>query len=104
MLAFRAFTRNSSPFYRRASVPATALFVNMSTSAALYTSETLRAANAPSFSTLQGKVDPALLQALQEMKFDYMTPVQAKVLSDLPRMNSDWYAFSPQTNGEYTSC
>lgn len=62
----------------------------MSTSAALYTSASLKAANAPTFGTLQGKVDSGLLQSLNDMGFDFMTPVQAKVMSGLPTMNSDW--------------
>ena len=69
----------------------------MSTSAAMYTSESLKAANAPTFSTLKGELDPGLLQSLQEMKFDYMTPVQSKVMTEMPTMNSDWFVLCALT-------
>ena len=62
----------------------------MSTSAALYTSESLKAANALPYSSMEGKLDPLLLQALKDMKFDFMTPVQSKVLAGLPSLKSDW--------------
>lgn len=62
----------------------------MSTSAALYTSESLKAANALPYSSMEGKLDPLLLQALKDMKFDFMTPVQSKVLAGLPTFKSDW--------------
>ena len=62
----------------------------MSTSAALYTSESLKAANALPYSSMEGKLDPLLLQALKDMNFDFMTPVQSKVLSGLPSLKSDW--------------
>ena len=65
----------------------------MSTSGALHTSASLKAANAPAFSTMQGKLDPALLQALKEMRFDFMTPVQEQILSSLPSVKSDWYEY-----------
>ena len=62
----------------------------MSTSAALYPSETLKAANALPYSSMEGKLDPLLLQALKDMNFDFMTPVQSKVLTGLPSLKSDW--------------
>ena len=62
----------------------------MSTTGALYTSESLKAANAQPYSTVDGRLDPMLLQALKDMKFDFMTPVQSKVLSGLPSLKSDW--------------
>ena len=62
----------------------------MSTSAALYTSESLKAANALPYNSLEGKLDPLLLQALKDMNFDFMTPVQSKVLTGLPSLKSDW--------------
>ena len=62
----------------------------MSTSAALYTSESLKAANALPYSSMEGKLDPLLLQALKDMNFDFMTPVQSKVLAGLPTFKSDW--------------
>ena len=62
----------------------------MSTTSALYTSASLKAANAPAFSTMRGKLDPALLLALKEINYDFMTPVQEQVLNGLPSMKSDW--------------
>ena len=56
----------------------------------LYTSASLKAANATPFSTLKGKLDPSLLKGLDAMGFEYMTPVQRKVLGGLPSLNSDW--------------
>lgn len=43
-----------------------------------------------SFNALKGKVDPALLAALKDMKFDTMSPVQEKVMTTLPELASDW--------------
>ena len=48
------------------------------------------ASNAMAFDTLQGKVDSALLAAIKDMKFENMSPVQEKVMSGLPTMDSDW--------------
>ncbi|KAL8726105.1 MAG: hypothetical protein Q9166_006923 [cf. Caloplaca sp. 2 TL-2023] len=42
-----------------------------------------------SFQSLQAKVDPALLAALKDMKFDTMSPVQEKVMEALPAMGAD---------------
>ncbi|KAL8863790.1 MAG: hypothetical protein Q9198_010335 [Flavoplaca austrocitrina] len=42
-----------------------------------------------SFNALEGKVDPALLAALKDMKFNTMSPVQEKVMTTLPAMASD---------------
>lgn len=40
---------------------------------------------------MKGKLDPVLLEALKDvMGFDFMTPVQSKVLSGLPTLKSDW--------------
>lgn len=63
---------------------------NMSTSGALYSSASLKAANAQPYSVLEGKLDPMLLRALSDMKFDFMTPVQSQVLTELPSLRSDW--------------
>ncbi|KAL8980231.1 MAG: hypothetical protein Q9205_004629 [Flavoplaca limonia] len=41
------------------------------------------------FNALKGKVDPALLTALKDMKFDTMSPVQEKVMTTLPELASD---------------
>ena len=63
---------------------------NMSTSGALYSSVSLKAADAQPYSVMDGKLDSMLLQALRDMKFEYMTPVQSQVLTGLPSMKSDW--------------
>ncbi|KAL8647001.1 MAG: hypothetical protein Q9210_005813 [Variospora velana] len=42
-----------------------------------------------SFQNLQGKIDPALLAALKDMKFETMSPVQQKVIETLPTVGSD---------------
>ncbi|KAL8994877.1 MAG: hypothetical protein Q9169_005275 [Polycauliona sp. 2 TL-2023] len=44
---------------------------------------------ASKFSALKGKVDPALLAALKDMKFETMSPVQEKVMATLPEIDSD---------------
>ncbi len=62
----------------------------MSATGALHTSASLKAAGAPQYSSMQGKLDPQLLEALREMKFDFMTPVQEQVLGGMPSLGSDW--------------
>lgn len=61
----------------------------MSTSGALYSSASLKAANAQPYSRMEGTLDPMLLLALKDMSFEYMTPVQDKVLGGLPSLQSD---------------
>lgn len=61
----------------------------MSTSAALYSNATLKASNAQPYTSMEGKLDPMLLLALKDMKFEYMTPVQSKVLGEMPTLKSD---------------
>lgn len=70
--------------------PSSTLTSKMSTSGALYSSASLKAANAQPYSVMEGKLDPMLLQALKDMKFDFMTPVQSQVLAGLPSLKSDW--------------
>lgn len=41
------------------------------------------------YSSMAGKLDPRLLQALKVMKFDFMSPVQDRVLTELPNFQSD---------------
>lgn len=38
---------------------------------------------------MEGTLDPMLLLALKDMSFEYMTPVQSKVLGNLPSLQSD---------------
>lgn len=67
-----------------------ASFGNMSNPPACFTTSALKAANAQSFRSLQGKLHPSLLAGLDAMGFEYMTPVQKKVLGELPSFNGDW--------------
>ncbi|ORX96557.1 P-loop containing nucleoside triphosphate hydrolase protein [Clohesyomyces aquaticus] len=41
------------------------------------------------YSSMAGQLDKALLEGLTKMGFEYMTPVQEKVLSELPTLSSD---------------
>lgn len=56
---------------------------------AVYSSASLKESNAQLFSSMAGKLQPELLQGLQAMGFEYMTPVQSKVLAELPSFRSD---------------
>lgn len=58
---------------------------------AVYSTSSLRQANAMPFKSLTGTLDPGILKALDEMQYEYMTPVQEKVLSLLPTLHTDWY-------------
>lgn len=44
---------------------------------------------AQKYETLKGKLDDALLAGLAKMGFEYMSPVQQKVLAELPSLSSD---------------
>jgi ATP-dependent RNA helicase MSS116, mitochondrial len=57
---------------------------------AVYSTTALKEANALPFQSLQGKLEPAILKALEEMQYEYMTPVQEKVLTALPTLRTDW--------------
>lgn len=67
-----------------------ASFGNMSNPPARFTTSSVKAANAQPFSSMQGKLNPSLLEGLDAMGFEYMTPVQKKVLAELPSFNGDW--------------
>ncbi|OGE55041.1 hypothetical protein PENARI_c005G00610 [Penicillium arizonense] len=41
------------------------------------------------YTSMAGKLDPKLLQALKVMEFEFMTPVQHRVLTELPTWRSD---------------
>ena len=91
MYSLRNFTPVARiPFFRPCLTSTLQLKSNMSTSGALYSSASLTTANAQPFSLMEGKLDPMLLQALRDMKFDLMTPVQSQVLVGLPSLKSDW--------------
>lgn len=55
-----------------------------------HTSASLKAADAPPFSSLHGLLDPALLKGLDNMGYEYMTPVQSRVLKSLRHLRNDW--------------
>jgi len=57
---------------------------------AVYSTSSLKLANAMPFNSLTDKLDPGILKALGEMQYEYMTPVQEKVLSSMPSLRSDW--------------
>jgi len=56
---------------------------------AVYSSASLKESNAQLFGSMAGKLQPELLQGLEAMGFEYMTPVQNKVLAELPSFRSD---------------
>lgn len=45
--------------------------------------------NAQSYRSMTGKLNESLLKALEVMGYEYMTPVQSKVLTELPSFRSD---------------
>jgi superfamily II DNA/RNA helicase len=57
---------------------------------AVYSTSSLKQANAMPFKDLNGKLEPGILKALDTMRYEYMTPVQEKVLSSLPTFRTDW--------------
>lgn len=50
-----------------------------------------------------GKLDPLLLEALKEMSFEYMTPVQSKVLGGLPSLKNDCLVQAKTGTGKTTA-
>jgi hypothetical protein len=57
---------------------------------AVYSTSSLKLANAMPFNSLTNKLDAGILKALNEMEYEYMTPVQEKVLSSMPSLRTDW--------------
>lgn len=57
---------------------------------AVYSTSSLKQADAMPFKRLTGKLDPGILKALDAMQYEYMTPVQEKVLNSLPSLRTDW--------------
>ena len=47
------------------------------------------AGDARPYSSMAGKLHRELLRGLEAMEFEYMTPVQKKVLTQLPSFRSD---------------
>lgn len=82
--------RHSRYIPRLLPVVCLASFGNMSNPQARFTTSSQKAANAQSFSSMQGKLNPSLLEGLNAMGFEYMTPIQKKVLGELPSFKGDW--------------
>ncbi|MCJ1468262.1 hypothetical protein MMC07_006890 [Pseudocyphellaria aurata] len=61
----------------------------MSNAHPFYTSASLKAADAQQFGTMQDLLHPSLLKGLDAMGFEYMTPVQSKVLTELRPLKRD---------------
>ncbi|KAI9775056.1 MAG: hypothetical protein M1835_005946 [Candelina submexicana] len=70
---------------------------------AVYSTKSLKDANAERFDSMQGKVDVPLLKALNCMKYEYMTPVQSKVLTGLPSLRSDCLVQAKTGTGKTTA-
>ena len=58
---------------------------------ALHTSASLRMEGAAPYASMQGKLDPSLLQAVKSLQYEYMTPVQEQVFAKLTPLTRDWY-------------
>ena len=56
---------------------------------AVYSTASLKESRAQPYQSMAGKLDVSLLRALEVMGFEYMTPVQSKVLTELPNFRSD---------------
>lgn len=56
---------------------------------AVYSTASLKESRAQPYQSMAGKLNVSLLRALEVMGFEYMTPVQSKVLSELPNFRSD---------------
>lgn len=56
---------------------------------AVYSTASLKESNAQSYKTMAGKLNASLLKSLDVMGFEYMTPVQSKVITELPNSRSD---------------
>ena len=77
--------------------------IKMPSSSALHSSASLKAANAKPYAIMKDKLDPMLLLALQDMGFQYMTPVQSKVLDRLPSLRSDCLVQAKTGTGKTTA-
>lgn len=66
------------------------LLTQSSTMQAVYSTSALRQANAMPFKSLNSKLDPGILKALDVMGYEFMTPVQEKVLNSLSSLRTDW--------------
>ncbi|MCJ1360752.1 MAG: hypothetical protein MMC33_010761, partial [Icmadophila ericetorum] len=59
--------------------------------------------NAQPYSSMVGKLQPELLRGLKAMEFEYMTPVQSKVLAELPSFRSDCLVQAKTGTGKTTT-
>lgn len=65
--------------------------VIMAGSRHISTSPYIKASDAKTYDSMEGKIDGSLLAAIKDvMGFEYMTPVQDKVLNGLPSLKTDW--------------
>ena len=69
----------------------------------MYSSTSLQAADAQPYATMKGKLDHKLLLALQDMNYMFMTPVQSKVLGNLPSFQSDCLVQAKTGTGKTTA-
>lgn len=68
--------------------------IAMANDRTVHTTGFLRTGDALPFSCMKGKLDPALLEGIDAMGLKVMTPVQNKVLNDLPSLESDWFVIN----------
>ncbi|KAF2094399.1 P-loop containing nucleoside triphosphate hydrolase protein [Rhizodiscina lignyota] len=59
-------------------------------SEAVYDTKTLKESRAPTFQSLGGKLQAPLLHALDDMGYEFMTPVQQQVLAALPSSSGEF--------------
>ncbi|ERF72858.1 ATP-dependent RNA helicase mss116 [Endocarpon pusillum Z07020] len=70
---------------------------------AVYSTSSLKQANPTPFKSLTGKLDPGILKALDAMQYEYMTPVQEKVLNSLPSLRTDCLVQAKTGTGKTTA-
>ena len=63
----------------------------------------LEQGNATPYSSLSGTLGPKLVNALAEMKYEYMTPVQQKVFKELPTLRTDCVVQAKTGTGKTTA-
>ena len=73
----------------RQTVRSSTILSKMSGATAVYSTASLAESRATMYKSMAGKVQQPLLDALQQRGYEYMTPVQEKVLTELPSFSSD---------------
>lgn len=71
---------------------------------AVYSTASLRESNAQTFQSMAGKLDSSLLHGLDSMGYQFMTPVQQKVLGELPTFRSDCLVQAKTGESSATAC